>query len=171
MNDPKAVLQEYLVNSNAPATVLEAMREVDERTQRLQKRLETAIKEQREMAETVIRAGLSEYPTLPLAPWLEALTDLVAEREAANWFGQALFEYYDLQITMAHQLMSDDNISSAARKKVEGYLLEDAECDHSVGVCVCELKQALGYDVGDPILFSRNQQAFVKRMRKYLDNK
>lgn len=170
MTDPKAIVQEYLINSGADKAVLNAFREIGDQQNRTSYKLQTALKEQREMAETVIRAGLGVYPVLPLAPWLEALTSLVAEREAANWFSQELFSYYNVQIEMARRLMQDDQSAPVAREKVEQYLLGESECDHSVGICVCELKSALGYDSGDPILFPRYVENFISRMRKYLDH-
>lgn len=164
MDDPKAIVQQYLINSGADAQVLNAFRSLDEREQRQIARTETAIKEQREMAETVIRAALGEYPVMAISPWLEALTSLVAEREAANWLAQEIDDY-DVLVTMAKSLMVDRQISHTARRVIEEYLLQGGDCDHSVGICICELKSALGYDHGDPILFSRNMNSFVSRMR------
>lgn len=162
-NDPKAIVQQYLIDSGADIQVLNAFRDLDEREQRQVARTETAIREQREMAETVIRAALGEYPAMAITPWLEALASLVAEREAANWLAQEIDDY-NVLVTMAKRLMADEQISHAAQRVVEGYLLQDGDCDHPVGVCVCELKSALGYDCGDSILFPRNVNSFVSRM-------
>ena len=134
MNDPKAILQEYLISTKAPKEVLNAMRQIDEN-----KKNKSA--------------------------------DLKAARDAIFW----LLDYIEFttslyQVDIARTLMSDEHTDDDAKREISKAMLEDAECDHSVGICYCELRGILEDDSNMVFLSQSNINRHIAKLRQWQES-
>lgn len=109
---------------------------------------------------------------LPLA---RRIKELESERNNARqglfWFLEHLEECNVYQADIARALMSDKYTRDDVKEEIKDAMLEDAECDHSAGVCSCEVREILEGDDNLRILSQANVNRMAESIRKFEDGK